>query len=332
LLPLVKTLAQSSPIPVFALPNAGFPTVDHGIATYHLDPAYLVRFAAAYLEAGVALIGGCCGVGPAHIAALVEAHAGSSVVGTGNQTVARSSATMALRPNPFIATLGGDAFPVLAMVPGHLESRVAARTLGELAEAGADAIGLLAGWPGAGGHSPNLPARLRHLRDACSKPAILELPAASVSLAEAQAALRDAHLLGIDLVLIDVGVFSGMAGQPGSGADPARLVQLVADCNRGIDLGGVRLAEPTTFAIGVRLGVDDLDLAETLAQAGAQFCTLQPVYESKRFRDALAAYAADLPLLAEILVLPDADTAEELDAEVPVLSLGIGVIDWPVSV
>jgi 5,10-methylenetetrahydrofolate reductase len=98
-------------------------------------------------------------------------------------------------------------------------------------------------------------------------------------------------------------------------------VQVVADCNRGIDLGGVRLAEPTTFAIGVRLGVDDLDLAETLAQAGAQFCTLQPVYEPKRFRDALAAYAADLPLLAEILVLPDADTAEELDAEVPVLSV-----------
>jgi S-methylmethionine-dependent homocysteine/selenocysteine methylase len=35
-----------------------------------LDPARYAEFAAAWIAAGAAIVGGCCGIGPEHIAAL----------------------------------------------------------------------------------------------------------------------------------------------------------------------------------------------------------------------------------------------------------------------
>ena len=74
----------------------------------------------------------------------------------------------------------------------------------------------------------------------------------------------------------------------------------------------------------MRLRVDQLDDVSAWRTAGAQFISLQPVYEPARFRTAmatLAAYDDPLPVVAEALVLPDAQTADEIDNEVPALSV-----------
>ncbi len=79
LLPVVARLAGATTLPVVARPNAGFPTSEDGRPHYHLRPDYLVAQLRAYVAAGASIVGGCCGVGPSHIAALAAALAGSAL-------------------------------------------------------------------------------------------------------------------------------------------------------------------------------------------------------------------------------------------------------------
>lgn len=55
--------------PVVAQPNAGLPRTTLEGLTYDCGPAEFARACAAMAAAGVALLGGCCGTTPAHIAA-----------------------------------------------------------------------------------------------------------------------------------------------------------------------------------------------------------------------------------------------------------------------
>ncbi|TVR41914.1 MAG: hypothetical protein EA402_12485 [Planctomycetota bacterium] len=325
LLPILKCLAEVSSLPVFALPNAGFPTAgEDGRLSYHLDPAYFRRSAEAYMAEGACLIGGCCGVGPDHIAAIADL--GGSPVQSQRpaRQPARSATTIRRQGDPLLAQLQSTQLSVLAMIPGRLATAPAMAAVRALADAGCAGIGVMAAWPGGTGASGHVAARLRRLGDHAQRPAILELPAAAIDLATAEAALADAHELGIRHILIDAGVFSHLVSDRVSGVDPLQLLHLVGEGNRGFDLRGVRQDEAWEFTVGVRLPASWANRAAAMQSAGADFVSLQPIYEPQAFRQAMAQIAESgctLPLLAEVLVLPDAETAEELNYEVPVLSV-----------
>ncbi len=332
MLPVVARLAQASGLPVLARPNAGFPTREDGRPHYHLRPDYLVAQARAYVAAGASIIGGCCGVGPSHIAALAAALAGTSLPARQAPAADPASEKPAVpgpaAANPLLAEARAGRFPIVALVPGRLGPSAGSAALGRLASAGASAIGLLSGWPGSS-RGARLPARLRHLQDGTGRPAVLELIAADTPLPAAQELLLTAHLLGLRTVIIDDGVFSGetRADMAGGGSDAAALVRAVKQLNAGRDLAGSRLEEPTAFAVGVRVAAFNAKrligspLYAAYVHAGADFLTLQPIYDPAVFRAVMAAGAPSVPLFAEVLVLPDAATAEELDNELPSLSV-----------
>ncbi len=74
-LPIVVALRAASTLPIWVRPSGGLPDLVDDRATYTTTPEDYVRHAAPLLEAGANIIGGCCGVGPAHIqrlAALVQ--------------------------------------------------------------------------------------------------------------------------------------------------------------------------------------------------------------------------------------------------------------------
>lgn len=315
--PVVATLARATRLPVIARPNAGFPSKSaDGTVAYHLRPDYLLAQARGYLDDGVGLVGGCCGVGPEHIRALSALN--GAPVATPVTTAPAAAEPLPARPaHPLRTALVAGGFPVLAFVPGRLSVADAATALGRLAAVGATGIGLLAGWPGAV-RGPRLVASLAHLTQVCGRPAVLELSAGDASLGTAEEKLAAAHLLGIRTVLIDAGVFVGTGD--GAGVDPVRLLWLVRQLNQGRNRAGNR-QEPTAFAVGVRLPTADHRHGEYVA-AGADFLTLQPVYEPAVFRARMAELAeVSVPLMAEVLLLPDAATAEELDNELPALSV-----------
>ena len=59
-------LTCASPLPTFAIPNAGLPANGR----YSMSPAEMSRHMEVYLHGGAVAIGGCCGTTPAHISAL----------------------------------------------------------------------------------------------------------------------------------------------------------------------------------------------------------------------------------------------------------------------
>jgi 5-methyltetrahydrofolate--homocysteine methyltransferase len=67
----LRYLCQTSPKPIFVMPNAGIPENIGGHAHYHLTPEEMVKWMQRFIgDLGVSVVGGCCGTTPAHIAAL----------------------------------------------------------------------------------------------------------------------------------------------------------------------------------------------------------------------------------------------------------------------
>ena len=56
--------------PVILQPNAGSPQFVAGQTVYCATPADMAAIVAPLLDAGVRIIGGCCGTSPAHLAAM----------------------------------------------------------------------------------------------------------------------------------------------------------------------------------------------------------------------------------------------------------------------
>ena len=70
----VRTLVESSPKPVFVMPNAGMPENVGGHAHYHLSPEEMTQYLSHFVkDLGVSIVGGCCGTTPNHIRQLVQA-------------------------------------------------------------------------------------------------------------------------------------------------------------------------------------------------------------------------------------------------------------------
>ncbi len=70
----VRALADSSPIPIFVMPNAGLPENVGGHAHYHLTPEDFVHYLSHFVkDFGVNVVGGCCGTTKEHIRQLAEA-------------------------------------------------------------------------------------------------------------------------------------------------------------------------------------------------------------------------------------------------------------------
>jgi 5-methyltetrahydrofolate--homocysteine methyltransferase len=70
----VRTLVESSPKPVFVMPNAGMPENVDGHAHYHLSPEEMEQYLSHFVkDLGVSVVGGCCGTTPNHIRQVVQA-------------------------------------------------------------------------------------------------------------------------------------------------------------------------------------------------------------------------------------------------------------------
>lgn len=67
---VAKAFRRHSTRPIAIQANAGLPTITDGVAHYPESPADLAARAPALLDAGVQIVGGCCGTTPEHIRAL----------------------------------------------------------------------------------------------------------------------------------------------------------------------------------------------------------------------------------------------------------------------
>lgn len=66
--PLVRRMLPWSSVPVMAQANAGLPHVEDGVTLYDIKPAEYCEAVRDMLDAGVTVVGGCCGTTPDYIA------------------------------------------------------------------------------------------------------------------------------------------------------------------------------------------------------------------------------------------------------------------------
>jgi 5-methyltetrahydrofolate--homocysteine methyltransferase len=70
---LATRMARASRLPLLIQPNAGLPQSRGGLLVYEDTPGAMAARVPELLEAGVAIVGGCCGTGPEHTRAIRRA-------------------------------------------------------------------------------------------------------------------------------------------------------------------------------------------------------------------------------------------------------------------
>ena len=70
---MVRQMKTYANVPILAKPNAGLPQMVDGETVYDMGPEEFASFGPMLMEAGAAVLGGCCGTTPEHIASLVAA-------------------------------------------------------------------------------------------------------------------------------------------------------------------------------------------------------------------------------------------------------------------
>ena len=70
---IAREFRRHSTLPIIIQSNAGLPVIDNGTLVYPESPEFMATMSRDLIDAGVSIIGGCCGTGPAHIRAIKNA-------------------------------------------------------------------------------------------------------------------------------------------------------------------------------------------------------------------------------------------------------------------
>ena len=70
LMPVVEALVAATHVPVMVQPNAGLPRLEEGKTVFDVSADEFAVWGEKFLDAGAAILGGCCGTTPDHIKAL----------------------------------------------------------------------------------------------------------------------------------------------------------------------------------------------------------------------------------------------------------------------
>ncbi len=74
---IAQIRAAEPDLPIIAMPNAGMPVIENGETVFKETPEQMAAKAPILRDAGASIIGGCCGTGPDHIAAMRKAIRGA---------------------------------------------------------------------------------------------------------------------------------------------------------------------------------------------------------------------------------------------------------------
>lgn len=331
--------------PLACIPNAGWPTQQGGRVIYPSSPDYFAKFAVQAADAGVTIIGGCCGTTPAHVDAMSRAML-ERVSGVQSDKAAAASVAELLfvdvqaptpssslaQPDGFRSELGLK-FQVAVEIdpPKGLNPEKALAGAELLKRSGVDAINVA--------DSPMARVRMSALtlcmmiQHQIDVETIVHFTTRDRSLMGIQSELLGAHAAGVRTILALTGDPPTLGGYPGTtgvyDTDSIGLIKLLTNMNQGMDAVGSPIGSSADFRIGCAVDPtrDDLVLeAERLhakLEAGAHFVMTQPIYDPNvwlRFLDYFGG-AIPTPLLIGILPLQSAKHADFLHNEVPGITL-----------
>jgi methionine synthase / methylenetetrahydrofolate reductase(NADPH) len=347
MLVVAEDLVRYSAVPVSAQPNAGQPRrTGPRSFEFAIDGGYFSRYLTRFADAGVTLVGGCCGTTPTHIRAVAEALRTQPVP---PQAPARPHVTVhapvrveepagGLGSGSLADHLSSGRFVVSASItpPAAGYAGDAERLAAELADRG---IGLIFVQPreNARTHMDSLSMALA-LQERVGVETIATVTTWDKTIMSLQADLLGAHALGIRSVVSTTGsppVFGDYPAVDGTwDVDSVGLAALVSGLNAGRDSNGLGLTARTSFCIGARINPTARDHAAELARAhakiraGAQFLVSRPVYELDALNRLVEALeGTGVPLLLSVAPLTSFEEADYLAHEVPGVSIPGSILD-----
>lgn len=337
---VMERMLAVSKTPLSAMPNAGLPQHAGGRLVYVASPAYMAEHARLLADMGVAVIGGCCGTTPEHIAAMAAAMTGrgaaSARVRLGAPPPPQAPVVAAAEPPSTLAQKIGRRFVITVEVspPRGVQDADELESCRRLRAAGVDAVDV----------ADNPMARLRmspwamaaRVQREVGVETILHFTTRDRNLIRLQSDLLAVHALGIRTIL----VLRGDPPQTGdypqatavSDVHPSGLVRMIKGFNEGRDLAGNTIGEPTRFLVGAALNMAARDLDRELraferkVAAGIDFVCTMPIFEPDTLDRFVARVGAlPVPVLVGVLPLQSARHAEFLHNELPGMVVPDGV-------
>ena len=337
MLVVAEDLVRYSAVPVSAQPNAGQPRrTGPRSFEFAIDGGYFSRYLTRFADAGVTLVGGCCGTTPTHVRAAADAlRAQAQPSRTSQPSRAQSpgaaSGSLADQLSSGRFVVSASITPPAAGLAGDAE-RVAA----ELADRG---IGLVFVQPreNARTHMDSLNMALA-LQERAGVETIATVTTWDKTIMSLQADLLGAHALGIRSVVSTTGsppVYGDYPAVDGTWeVDSVGLTALLAGLNAGRDSNGLALTSRTSFCIGARVNPAARDHGAELARArakiraGAQFLVCRPVYELDALTRLVEALdGTGVPLLLSVAPLSSFEEADYLAHEVPGVTIPGSTLD-----
>jgi homocysteine S-methyltransferase len=332
------------------IPNAGLPQRIEGQFVYAAAPDYLAAMTAGFVDAGAAIVGGCCGTTPDHIRAMrvaldklapgADATPPTTPRRTSTLTVSAipDETSSALPPTGLLRALQDRRFVISVEIDPprsiRIERTIEAAKL--LQAAGVDLVNI----------SDSAMARVRMgamavafgIQHDLDLECLIHFTTRDRNLMAIESELLGAHALGVRNILALTGDPPRIGEYPsGTGVwdvDSIGLVEVLARLNRGEDGAGSPIGAPAGFTIACALDPTAADAAtewdrlERKIAAGAHLVMTQPLYDVAQV-DAMDSEARrrfgpggfPLPVLLGVLPLQSTRHAEFLHNEVPGITI-----------
>ena len=333
---IIKSV-YSEDVILSAQPAAGIPTLVDGRSIYHATPEYLATYAKQLVEAGVTVIGACCGSTPSHIRAISDAVRGVKIEkppATARKKTPAAQEISAGRPvtpselsrkigKKFVATVELD-------IPRGLDISSVIEGAKFCRENGIDAVHITDGARARIRMSPLVIAY--RVQQETGMEAITHLTTRDRNMIGLQADILGAHALNLRNLLVITGDPTKIGDLPQARSvfdvDSAGLIKIIKSMNSGKDSMGNPIGEPTSFMIACAANPSADDFAYEIdrlagkVESGADVIVTQPVYEMKTFeRFIKATDSMHTPVILGILPLRSHKHAEFLHHEIPGMNI-----------
>lgn len=333
----IEKMRQLTNLNLIAQPNAGLPKVVDGRMIYLSNPEYFGEYAKRFIQAGVRIVGGCCGTTPEHIKWVVNAvkaltPGGRSIIPTAKSSESHAAFDIEIIPrekkSEFGRRIADKEFVVTAELtpPKGCDPQKVIDRASQLKQAGVNAINIPDGPRASARLSPMAMSIL--IEQKVGIETILHYCCRDRNILGIQSDLLGAYAIGLRNILAITGDPPKVGNYPQATAvfdiDSIGLVNVLQRLNHGADLGSNPIGKPTGFLVGVGAnpGAIDLDLEisrfEWKVDAGAEFAITQPVFDIElleKFLDRIKHVR--IPVLAGIWPLASLKNAEFMNNEVP---------------
>lgn len=327
-------MVEAVNIPVSVMPNAGIPQNVDGRNIYLASAEYFGEYTKRFAQAGIQIIGSCCGTTPEFTRTMRKA---LQAVRPGiriqrNLTIIqekdikdiiptekRSLFSKKISKNEFVTSV--EIVPPKGSYASHSVEQAKV-----LKAAGVDTVNIPDGPRAMSRMSASYLSLI--IQNQANIEVIQHYTCRDRNLLGMVGDLLGAYASGIRNLLVITGDPPKMGTYPDATAvfdvDSIGLVNVVFSLNCGRDLGGNPLPSPTGFFIGVGVNPGALDLDyeirrfEWKVKAGAQFAITQPVFDIEIFHKFYKRIDhIRIPLIAGIWPLVSIRNAEFMNNEVP---------------